>query len=396
MLLSPIHHLGDETRGARIEGLITRLLGSENRPLFFPLSATIGNPEDLAKWMNLECLVGGEKDRVVRLSFDRAFSANKNDFVEKKVIEVLEGEGQTLIFCNTRKRAENQASDLAGTVVARLSRETKERLGELSEKVRECPGATERITRLVSQGVMYHHAGLDGELRTLIEQGFRERNIKVIACTPTLAGGVNLPARLVIVKDAYRMSYFRGRAKRSFLRMGEMLQMLGRAGRPGLDKEGHGIVLFDKGDKERPEAEVLWQGIAAKTAEHVESQIEKRFNYLMEFLLGGVNLHGPCRVETLVKMVKQTFWYFQKRPRLEDEGGNIIRKVIDGWNAMDRVTEAFHLDQLVVVGGGISAKVRNEYGGTYNVQLLSTHFQCECPAFRFTPGQLDSNQASLR
>jgi replicative superfamily II helicase len=389
LVADEIHHLGDESRGARIEGLITRLLTSDRHPLLFPLSATVGNPQDLAKWMGVECLLGTDKDRVVVFCFDRLFTSNKKAVIEEEVLATLKEGGQTLVFCNTRTRAENQALDLSGLIAEKIPTETKHHLTELSKKVKECPGATERIVKLVAQGVMYHHAGLDSDLRNLIEQGFRERDLKLIACTPTLAGGVNLPARLVIVKDAHRMSYFRGKAKKKFLRTGEILQMLGRAGRPGLDTEGRGLVLFDDGDKERPEAELLWQGIEAKTSEHVESQIEKRFNYLMEFLLGGINLHGPCSIETLVGMIKKTFWYFQKKPRMDDEGADIVRKVIDGWEAMDRVTEAFHLEELVIVGGGISAKVRNDYGGAYRVHLLSTHFDCECPAFHFTPGKFE-------
>lgn len=384
-----IHHLGDESRGARIEGLITKLLAREPQPLFFPLSATVGNPEELARWMKVEPLIGDEKDRVVRLSLERDFTTEKNTVVEEETIRTVKDGGQVLIFCNTRRRAEDQAAELGEAIEKRLSQETRRRLLELAKKLEESPGATKLMVNLVKQGVMFHHAGLDSNLRALIEQGFRERDLKAIACTPTLAGGVNLPARLVIVKDAHRISYFRRRARRSFLRAGEILQMLGRAGRPGLDKEGRGLVLFDSQDKDRPEAELLWESIAAKTSEVLESQIEKRFNYLMEFLLGAINLHGPCPIETLVEMLKRTFWYFQKRPRLADEGAGIIQKVIDGWEVRNRVTDAFRLEQLVVLGGSISATVRNNDGGTYGIQLVSTHFRCECPAFRFTPGQLE-------
>jgi replicative superfamily II helicase len=384
-----IHHLGDSSRGARIEGLITKLMTSERRPLFFPLSATVGNPKDLAKWMDIDLLLGTEKDRVVQLTFDRVFTADKNHVIEENVLKTISENGQVLVFCNTRKRAENQATDLSKQVEQTLSPDVRTGLSELAKKIGECAGASDRMIRLISQGVSYHHAGLDSDLRALIEQGYRERYLKVIVCTPTLAGGVNLPARLVVIKDAYRISYFRGRAKKAFLRKGELLQMLGRAGRPGLDTEGKGLVLFDTQDKEKPEAELLWQGIEAKITEEVESQIEKRFNYLMEFLLGGINSRGPCSVETLVGMIKKTFWYFQKKPRLDDEGSNLVHTVIDSWEAMDRVTDAFHLDQLVIVGGGISARVRNDYGGDYKLQLVSTHFSCDCPAFHFTPGHLE-------
>lgn len=383
-----IHHLGDAARGARIEGLLTRLIAGGKTPLLFPLSATVGNAEELARWLGIQPLIGGERDRVVTLSFERQFTSDKNGAIEREILRTLKAEGQVLIFCNTRNRAEGQAAELSALVEKTLPADTKRRLTALSRRVGESAGATERMVRLVAQGAAYHHAGLDGDLRALIEQGFRERDLKVVACTPTLAGGVNLPARLVIVRDAYRMSFFRGRARKAFLRAGEVLQMLGRAGRPGLDAEGRGLVLFDAQDKDRPEAELLWQSIESKQAEHVESQIEKRFNYLMEFLLGGVNLHGPCGIDVLVALVKRTFWYFQKRPRLGDEDAEAIRKIIDGWEAADRVISAFRLEELVVTAAGISARVRN-VDSTYAVRVSSTHFACDCPAFRFTPGQTE-------
>ncbi len=383
-----IHHLGDTSRGARIEGLLTRLAAAQKVPLLFPLSATVGNADELARWLSIEPLIGDEGDRLVTLSVERRFTSDKAGVIEREVVRTLKQRGQALIFCNTRKRAEDQAVELASVVDKMVEEGGRQRLAALARRVAESPGATERMVRLVGQGVIYHHAGLDSDLRSLIEQGFRERDLKVIACTPTLAGGVNLPARLVIVKDAYRMSFFRGRPKKSFLRAGEVIQMLGRAGRPGLDREGRGLVLFDAQDEARPDAELLWQAIEAKRAEHVESQIERKFNYLMEFLLGGVNLHGPCEVETLIGLIKRTFWYFQKKPRLGDDDAAMIRKVIDSWEASDRVTGAFRLEELVVTAGAISARVRN-LGASYAVRLDSDRFNCQCPAFRFTPGQAE-------
>ncbi|MDR7495218.1 MAG: DEAD/DEAH box helicase [Armatimonadota bacterium] len=383
-----IHHLGDAARGARIEGLLTRLTTGGRTPLLFLLSATVGNAEELARWLGIKPVIGDETDRVVALLFKPRFTDDKASVVEREVIRTLRAGGQVLVFCGTRKRAEHQATELAGAVGKTLSAVEHQRLSTLAGRVRESPGATEQMVRLTAQGVAYHHAGLDSDLRALIEQSFRERDLRVIACTPTLAGGVNLPARLVIVRDAYRMTFFRGRVKKSFLKAGEVLQMLGRAGRPGLDTEGRGLVLFDVQDESRPEVQALWQAIEAKQAEHVESQIEKRFNYLMEFLLGGVNLHGPCEIEVLASLVKRTFWYFQKRPRMGDEDAQAIQAIIDGWEATDRITGAFRLEELVATASGISAKVQN-VNSTYAVKVSLAHFSCECPAFRFTPGRLE-------
>lgn len=378
-----IHHMGDPARGARIEGLLTRLIAREEAVLLFPLSATVGNAEELARWLGIKPLIGEERDRIVSLSYERHFTSDKAGVIEHEVQQTLKAGGQALIFCSTRRRAEDQATELADLVRQNLPEDVQQRLRALSRRLSDSPGATERMIRIVARGVAYHHAGLDSDLRILIEQGFRERDLRVVACTPTLAGGVNLPARLVIVKDAYRMNFMRGRARKVFLKAGEILQMLGRAGRPGLDREGRGLVLFDAQDESRSEPDQLWRAIISRQAEHVESQIERRFNYLMEFVLGGVNLHGPCDIPMLVQLIKRTFWYFQKRPRLGEEETEAISRIIDGWEAVDRVTRAFRLERLVVTAAGISAIVGN-VDSTYAVRVSAGHFSCECPAFQYS------------
>ncbi|VDO59233.1 unnamed protein product [Schistosoma margrebowiei] len=91
----------------------------------------------------------------------------------------------------------------------------------------------------LSNGVAYHHAGMDVEDRKLVEDAFRSGCISVLACTSTLAMGVNLPAHLVIVKNTEQMVD------------GEMIgysstqlsQMVGRAGRPQFDSEGVAVIM---------------------------------------------------------------------------------------------------------------------------------------------------------
>lgn len=57
-----------------------------------------------------------------------------------------------------------------------------------------------KLQRVLLQGIAYHHAGLELDDRQLVEANFRNGKIKILTCTSTLAHGVNLPARLVIVK----------------------------------------------------------------------------------------------------------------------------------------------------------------------------------------------------
>ena len=96
----------------------------------------------------------------------------------------------------------------------------------------------EDLVDLLSDGVTYHHAGLSRDARAAVEAAFRGHHLKVISCTPTLAAGVNLPARLVVVKDVFR-------TRRVVLSTGELLNMLGRAGRPGKVESGSGLALVE-------------------------------------------------------------------------------------------------------------------------------------------------------
>ncbi len=96
----------------------------------------------------------------------------------------------------------------------------------------------------VADGAAFHHAGLSRGHRELVEDAFRDRLVKVVCATPTLAAGVNTPSRRVVVRDWRRYDGSAGgMAPLSVL---EVHQMMGRAGRPGLDPYGE-AVLFAPG-----------------------------------------------------------------------------------------------------------------------------------------------------
>jgi len=91
----------------------------------------------------------------------------------------------------------------------------------------------------VKNGTAFHHAGLDQRCRTIVETEFKNGNIKLLTATPTLAAGVNLPARRVIISSVFRFGP-NGNAAISIL---EYKQMSGRAGRPQYDDEGVSIIV---------------------------------------------------------------------------------------------------------------------------------------------------------
>jgi len=98
------------------------------------------------------------------------------------------------------------------------------------------------VADTISSGVAFHHAGLSIQDRNAVEKGYLEGEINVICCTSTLAVGVNLPCHMVIIKGTvtYQSSISGGCKEYSDL---EIMQMLGRAGRPQFDDSAVAVIM---------------------------------------------------------------------------------------------------------------------------------------------------------
>ena len=144
---------------------------------------------------------------------------------------------QAFVFVSTKRSAEATAEKLA----ARLPEQPA--LVELSRHaLRVLPSPTkqcERLARVLRKGVAFHHAGLAHHQREIVERSFRSGLIKIIACTPTLAFGVDLPAFRAIIRELKRFSGYGA----EWIPVLEFLQMAGRAGRPRYDAWGEAIAI---------------------------------------------------------------------------------------------------------------------------------------------------------
>jgi helicase len=125
---------------------------------------------------------------------------------------------------------------------------------------------SEELSELIKCGVAFHHAGLVGPHRKIIEDSFKAGRIKVLTATPTLAFGVNLPARTVIIQDYRRFEPGYGNYLISVL---DYKQMAGRAGRPKYDKEGESILIAKTSD----EADYLMEGYILAKPERIWSRL---------------------------------------------------------------------------------------------------------------------------
>jgi len=249
-----IHLINDPSRGPTLEIILTLLRELSPRAQIFALSATIRNAKEIADWINANLLFSDF--RPVKLYEGVGFNS-KISFYERNEIELpnletntaivdntLKMKKQCLIFVSTRKNAEKTAENLQKIVKSNLGRNEAFQLETIAseiENVLEIP--TRQCKKLASfarNGVVFHHAGLLGKQRRMIEESFKKGLIKAIVATPTLALGVNLPAFRVVIKDAKRFYSGIGAV---YIPVLEYKQMTGRAGRPQYDEYGESILI---------------------------------------------------------------------------------------------------------------------------------------------------------
>ncbi|MEI8002750.1 MAG: ATP-dependent DNA helicase, partial [Methanothrix sp.] len=277
LVVDEIHLLNDVGRGPTLEMTITKLRHCNPNLQIIGLSATVANARELAAWLKAEMVSSDWRPIPLRegiicngmLVFSDGevpLEAMKDEALAL-VKETLSQAAQILIFENSRKNAEAAASRLSGLIPADAG------ALELSLSIL-ATGESETAVRLascVAHGVAFHHAGLLPEQRRLVEQGFRDNKIKVIASTPTLAAGLNLPARRVLIKSYKRYEYGRGMTPIPVI---EYRQMAGRAGRPGLDPYGESFLMA-KNSHEMKELlehyihgtpEEIWSKLASESA----------------------------------------------------------------------------------------------------------------------------------
>jgi len=257
-----VHLVDDGERGPTLEVTLAKLRKLNANLQTVALSATIGNAQELADWLDAELIDSdwrpielqkgvhfGDALHLEDGSQSRVPVSGAEDQTAAIVADTLEGGGSSLVFVNSRRNAEAAARRLGSTTTDFLDGDEVTELEGIAAQIRDVSDTdtSEDLADAVEQGAAFHHAGLAREHRSLVEDAFRERLIKVISATPTLAAGVNTPARRVVVRDWRRYDgSVGGMAPLSVL---EVHQMMGRAGRPGLDPYGEAVLLASSHDE---------------------------------------------------------------------------------------------------------------------------------------------------
>ncbi|MFP4641999.1 MAG: DEAD/DEAH box helicase [Dehalococcoidia bacterium] len=256
-VLDEAHYLGDEDRGTTWEEII--ILASPETHLLL-LSATISNAEEIAEWMES---VRGHKPYLVtenerpvplrhgfitgkyilplepELIDQQKPKKGRSRFRPERMIEMLEERNllPAIVFLPTRKDCDRAARGFQGSPEA----ETSSRIGVLNEIGKDNPHLWKNplINSLIDSGVASHHAGHLTEWKIAVERLLALGKLRAVFATTTLAAGLDVPARSVVLPTLLTRDAVGTRPLNSL----EFHQMTGRAGRRG--KDNVGFVILD-------------------------------------------------------------------------------------------------------------------------------------------------------
>ena len=283
-VIDEIHLMGDKDRGPTLEMMITKIKKFYQEAQILALSATVSNSKDIAEWLNCkliennwrptELFEGVYDSGIIRMNNNTKIKINNyynfQSIPVSVAIDSLESGGQAIIFAETRKRAASLAAKSVQGVFRLLDKDQKEKANKSAlqlSKISDDTDITKNLIEMVSKGVGFHHAGLSQPIREIIEDSFKKGIIKLLVATPTLAAGVNLPARRVVLSSILRYDYDIGtNIPISIL---DYKQFCGRAGRPQYDTFGEAIIIPESGMN----SEELYDHYILGTPEPINSKL---------------------------------------------------------------------------------------------------------------------------
>ncbi len=346
VVLDEIHFINDELRGPTMEILTARIKQLSPNAQLLALSATIRNAQEMADWLDAELVKSDFRPIPLKegVYFNEEIVFNEHgtkliredapDDVSKLSLDTLKGQGQVLIFVNSRRSAQAVSRQVSKSVAQTLTVEEKANLTKLAKKIAGTEANSTKICQqladVVASGAAFHHAGLKPTQRELIEENFKKNLIKVIGCTPTLAAGVNLPARRAIIRDCKRFANGVGQV---YIPTSEYKQCAGRAGRPQYDDYGEAVLvaktnsqsstLFDKYINAEPEPVMSKLANEASLRIHILSSISAGYvhdvNSMFEFL-SHTFLHHQRLEANLMDVVGDIFDFLHREKFVEKSG----------------------------------------------------------------------------
>jgi superfamily II DNA/RNA helicase len=244
VVMDEFHSFNDPERGIVWEfGL--GLLPSHIKTLL--LSATVGNSREFAMWLNR---VHGRNLKLVESS-DRKVPLSYHWIEDKILPDQIEAmfQGQEdarytplLLFCFNREQCWTVAETLKGKKC--VDQEQRKLLSDRLSQFDWSQGVGPKLKQILVRGIGVHHAGVLPRYRKIVEELFQEKLLSVCVCTETLAAGINLPARSVVLPTLIKGP----RGKMKLIEPSSVHQMFGRAGRPQFDDRGYVFALPHEDD----------------------------------------------------------------------------------------------------------------------------------------------------
>jgi len=298
LVTDEFHLLNDPGRGPTLEIVLSRIRHRRPNVQIIALSATVGNSEKLSQWLDAKLIKSDW--RPVSLEYgilnDLEVTIHKIDSrgTEKKpdprmikgrgtqklmavLDDTVKSEGQLLIFVASRVSAQKEARDLAKHVIRKSKTDNSiyseedlsswEQISDSLSKKGEVSALGKKLISALKGGVGFHHAGLSNYHREKIEESFKNGEINCLVATPTLAQGINLPARRVIIRDYKRWNTIAG--TNIPISVMEIKQMMGRAGRPKYDTRGESWIIA----KNEQEVDFLVDRYINSKSENVTSKL---------------------------------------------------------------------------------------------------------------------------
>lgn len=231
-----------DSRTMQIVGMSASIpnLGSLADWLYAQLYITDFRPVRLDVCVKVGCeIFHPESKAVIRTLMNRNQNAH-NAHIAELAQETIDENGSVLVFCSSRKACKDVADELCKMMQCdQLGVERSEKpRAELVAGYEDLLGEKSEVSKYIKVGIAFHHAGLSREEADSVAAAYKSGVVRVLCCTSTLATGVNLPARRVILRDTNM-----GGTKLSGR---DIQQMMGRAGRAGLDASGSAIIFCPK------------------------------------------------------------------------------------------------------------------------------------------------------
>lgn len=320
-IIDEIHLLTERERGPTLEIILTKIKLMPQKPQIIGISATISNSNEIAdwlkcepiqsKWRPTELIEGVYNYGKVTMSNGTTFEIDNIGVADNSTGGILSlamnsitnDGGQSLVFAETRKRAVSLAkktSDVLPKLLDKASKLSAQKIGVEILKQGDDTELNRTLSNIVTKGVGFHHAGLGLKSRQIVEDAFRKGTIKILFATPTLAAGVNLPARRVVITSIFRYNYeYGGNVPLSVL---QYKQLCGRAGRPAYDKYGEAIIIADS----RTNPEDLYNHFVLGEPEPIVSQLMNE-TALRVHVLGVIASRPKILKSELLYFFEETF-----------------------------------------------------------------------------------------